>query len=182
MAQGNQTPSGFVFSQDDLNTALAARGFRIHEGFAYGEQDGAVFKIVAPTSPLAVAHGYAEYLRNRVVANRNGVSPEAAAAAAASGTTLPSAKSNDAFDAVYRDKIAELTDSAKGWDAAAIKAMSAADRLARTKLIESNAASEKNRAKYYDTTIREALEAGTTAGPKRETKRTPAASKETMEL
>jgi hypothetical protein len=188
MAQGTQEhrgghePVGFTFTQAELNAALKARGFRIHEGYAYGEQDGALFKIVAPTSPLAVAHGYAEFVRNRVVANRNGVSPESAAAAAASGTVLPNAKSNDAFDSVYRDRIAELTDAAKGWDDAAIKAMTAAEKLERNKLIESNAASEKNKAKYYDATIRAALEAGRTAGAKRETKRTPGKRVEAQEL
>lgn len=189
MAQGTQEhrgehteASGFTFSQAELNKALADRGFRVHEGFAYGEQDGALFKIVAPTSPLAVAHGYAEFLRNRVVANRNGLSPEAAASGAASGATLPNAKSNDAFDGVYRGRIAELTDSAKGWDAAAIKKMTQEEKAARNKVIESNCASEKNRAKYYDATIREALEAGQEAGPKRETKRRAGVKVESMEL
>jgi hypothetical protein len=178
--------TGFTFSQEDLNKALAARGFRVHDGFAYAEYDGALFRIVAPTSPLAAAHGYAEFIRNRVVANRNGVSPEAAAAGAADGSAVPNAKSNDAFDTVYRDRIAELVDAAKGWDDETIKKMTKEQRAERTKLIDASAFSgsnaPKNREKYYDETVKEALEAGKAAGAKRDTKRRASSTKESIEL
>jgi hypothetical protein len=190
MAQGHQNAPesipqgevGFVFTQAELNKALAARGFRIHEGFAYGEQDGALFRIVAPTSPLAIAHGYAEFLRNRVVSNRNGVSPEAAAIGAANGTSVPNAKSNDAFDSVYWDRIAELTDAKKGWTAEAIKAMSAEQKAERIAIIKSNCASDANKAKFYDATVREAMTAGKSAGEQRVTKRKAGSKHQAEEL
>lgn len=185
MAQGKQenegAPVDFVFTQESLNAALARRGFRVHEGFAYGEQNGVLFPIVAPTTPDGMAHAYAEFLRNRIVANRNGVSAVDASRAAANGT-LPSAKSNDAFDSVYGAKIADLVDSVKGWDADAVKKMTAEEKLARAKLIESSASDADNRAKYYDATVKAALEDGLNAAPQRETKRKAGPKVEAMKF
>lgn len=191
MAQGTQehrgeAEGGFTVSQAALNAALAKRGFCVHEGMAWGEKDGALFPIVAPTSLDAMAHGYAEFIRNRVVANRNGVSAEAASHGAASGTTLPGVKSNDAFDAVYQDRITKLLDASKGWTAEAIGKMTKEQKAERTKLIDlyafSGKAAAKNKEKHYDVAVREAIAAGKLAGNKRETTRKPATTGESEEL
>lgn len=174
---GEQNANPFGITADMWNEAAKRRNFRVHDGAPMIEKDGAVAPSHAPTSLDEVFHAVQEYRRNRIGGSLNGTALATAVAKAASGEGLPNPKSNDAFDSVYRDRIGELVDAAKGWDDAALKAMSAADKLARNDLIAASCADSDNREKYYDTTVREAIELGTTAGAKRESQRAKAKPK-----
>lgn len=169
--------------------ALAARNFRVYNGVPMIEKDGALAPLPVPNlgNPVVLAligHAWAEYCRNRIGGSLNGVSlVDAIARVSADGSGAPNAKSNNAFDSIYADRIAELLDAAKGWN---VDSMTKEQRAERTKLIDSygftGSAAAANKTKHYDAAVKAGLEMGATAGAKRDTKRKPASQKESGEL
>lgn len=196
MAQGNQErhqnepQAPHRITQDEVNVVLGNSGYRIHEGFAWDrDAEGASYPIIAPTSLTGLIRGYAEAVRNRAVANRNGVSAEAASQGFANGTLMPGSKSKDAFDGAYEDYITNLLAKAKNWAPLPKRNLTDAQKVElaeRTKLIDlyafSGRAAAKNHEKYYDIAVRESILAGKVAGTKTETKRKPATIGESEEL
>jgi hypothetical protein len=185
-AEPSEPTNPFGITAEAWAAAAQRRNFRVHDGMPVVEKEGAVAKLLAPTSLDEIFHAVAEYRRNRIGGSLNGVSLQAALDKAASGEGLPSPKSNDAFDSVYADKIAELVDAAKGWTPEVVSKMTKEQRMERTKVIDSSAftgdKAALNRQKYYNAAVQEALTAGMTAGAKRESKRAPASKKESIEL
>lgn len=166
-----ENPFGITVA--DWNAAAAARKFRVENDMPWIEKDSALAPVLPPTSLAEIFHAVAEYRRNRIGGSLNGTSLVDAVNKAADGSGLPSPKSNDAFDAIYTDKIAELTDAARGWTDDTVSKMTAEQKAERAKQIASNAASPKNQAKYYQPAIEAAMAAGKTAGAARVSKRKP---------
>ena len=163
----------FGITVEAWNAAAVSRKFRVENGTPWIEKDGALAPVLPPTSLDEIFHAVAEYRRNRIGGSLNGVSLVDALAKAANGNGLPSPKSNDAFDAIYTDRIAELTDAARGWTDDVVSKMSAEQKAERAKQIASNAASPNNQKKYYQAAIEAAIAAGKTAGAARVSKRKP---------
>lgn len=154
--------------------AATTRKYRVHDNMPYSYGSEMIFPLPAPVGfaslnpgvrPL-VFQAVAQFVTNRIGQTQDGNVAAKIAACLATGDGMPGAQTNDAFDSAYRDHIADLVESklgeyTKGEDGKPLTgdALKAA-KAKRDGIIDASANSENNKSKYFETSVKAAVERG----------------------
>lgn len=161
-------PNGASPDQTAWLAECAAIKCRTDAGEVWAYSGGKLFTVPAPAGfaelPAASRRLFAmmamQFLPTRVGQNASGNVSDEIAKAVADPSAYFSTKDKDAFEAAYGDHVSDLVDNVKGWNADAIKKMSDADKKARAALIAASIDKPSNRDKFFESSVRAAIEAG----------------------
>jgi hypothetical protein len=176
--------------------AAVARKYHVHDGIPYSYGSGMIFPLPAPAGFAAfhpgvrplVFQAVAQFVTNRIGQTQDGNVSAKIAACLATGEGMPGAQTNDAFDAAYRDYIAELVeaklgDYSKDENGAELKgeALKVA-KLKRDGIIDASANSPANNEKYFRLAVEAAVARGKAKPTSGKAKRTSKATTAGLEL
>jgi hypothetical protein len=164
--------------------AAKIRKYRTNDGVVYGYGSGIIVPVPAPKGfaaiePLVqpfVFQAIMQMVMNRVVQNADGDVASKVAAVLTNGQGTPGVQSNDAFDAAYLAHIEALVEAKLGKythrDGVELKgdALKTA-KLARDKIVASNAEHGPTKEKHFLSSVKAAIEAGRNVPVTKEKKR-----------